>query len=677
MPTLRAVAALSVLLSVLPVPVHAAEPAPARAIVQFRADAKVLAKAALPGANGRARARAEVLASRHALALAAGAEIDARTQVVTALGTTSAALAAALAADPDVAYAVPDERRRIATVPNDPLYAAGVPGSGPAAGQWYLRAPAGEIASSIDVERAWSVTTGSPAIVVAVLDTGVRFEHPDLPPVAASGNLLPGYDMVASTDVANDGDGRDDDASDPGDWVTEEEKNAGGSFKECDATGSTWHGTLVSGLLGALTDNGAGMASVGRTVRVLPVRVLGKCGGYDSDILAGMRWAAGLNVPGVPINPTPARVLNLSLGGDGSCNAAYRNAVAEVTATGAVIVASAGNSAGHAVGTPGNCAGVIAVAALRHVGTKVGFSDVGSNVAIAAPGGNCVNIDPGTPCLYPILSTGNDGEREPGNPIYSDSFRISVGTSFSAPLVAGTAALMLSANPSLSPARVKSFLQGTSRPFPAGPDPTVPRCVAPFQDATGKFVDQLECQCTAATCGAGMLDAGRAVAAAAAGVQADNVIEYYNRALDHYFITWIPAEIAALDAGTTIPGWTRTGQAFRAWTTPEAGSSPVCRFYIPPARGNSHFYGRDAVECEATQRNLPDLVLEEARFMHLALPSLGTCPANTLPVYRVFNDQADANHRYTTDRAVRDQMVARGWIAEGEGADFVAMCAPR
>jgi hypothetical protein len=160
-------------------------------------------------------------------------------------------------------------------------------------------------------------------------------------------------------------------------------------------------------------------------------------------------------------------------------------------------------------------------------------------------------------------------------------------------------------------------------------------------------------------------------------VQADNVIEYYNQALDHYFVTWLPAEIAALDAGTTIPGWTRTGQAFRAWTTPEAGSSSVCRFYIPPARGNSHFYGRDAVECEATQRNLPDLVLEEARFMHLALPSLGTCPANTLPVYRVFNNKADANHRYTTDRAVRDQMVARGWIAEGEGADFVAMCAPR
>ncbi|HEX4883138.1 MAG TPA: S8 family peptidase [Casimicrobiaceae bacterium] len=677
MSTLRAAATLAALLLGSAVPAHAQPAPPARAIVQFKADAKLLAKAALPGVQGAARARAEVLAARHGLALAAGAEVGARTQVVTAAGMTSEALAARLAADPDVEFAVPDRRRRIAAAPNDPLYAPGVPGNGPAAGQWYLRAPAGGVASSIDIEPAWSVTTGSPSVVVAVLDTGVRFDHPDLQPVSAGGNLLPGHDMIASVDVANDGDGRDDDASDPGDWVTQEEKDAGGAFKECDAGGSSWHGTLVSGLIGALTNNGAGMASIGRTVRVLPVRVLGKCGGYDSDILAGMRWAAGLAVPNVPPNATPARVLNMSLGGDDACNAAYRNAVAEINAAGAVVVASAGNSAGHAVGAPGNCPGVIAVAALRHVGTKVGFSDLGPDVAIAAPGGNCVNVDAGAPCLYPILSTANDGAQVPGNATYSDSFRISVGTSFSAPLVAGTAALMLSARPSLTPAQVRSFLQGTSRPFPLSADPAVPRCAAPHVDATGKPVDQLECQCTTATCGAGMLDAGRAVAAAAAGVQTAPVVEYYNQALDHYFVTWLPSEIASLDAGTVIRGWVRTGLAFKAWTTPEAGSSPSCRYYIPPALGNSHFYGRDGSECEATRRNLPALELEEARFMHLALPTLGTCPANTIPVYRVFSNRADANHRYTTERAVRDQMVARGWVAEGEGADFVAMCAPR
>jgi serine protease len=145
------------------------------------------------------------------------------------------------------------------------------------------------------------------------------------------------------------------------------------------------------------------MASVGRNVRVMPVRVLGKCGGFDSDIIAGMRWAAGMTVPGVPANPKRAQVINMSLGGEGACNPAYQDAVAAINAAGTVIVASAGNSAGHAVGVPANCDGIIAVAGLRHVGTQVGFSDLGPEIAISAPGGNCVNITAGSPCLYPIL----------------------------------------------------------------------------------------------------------------------------------------------------------------------------------------------------------------------------------------------------------------------------------
>ncbi len=678
-PRILAVACTTFALALAPAVAAAQEGTPqARVIVQFRADAKLLEKAALPGANGRARARAEALGASRRLALVAGSEIAARMQVVKARGIGSAALARALAADPAVEFAVPDERRRAQAAPNDPLYPAGVPGNGPASGQWYLRAPAGEVVSSIDAEPAWSVSTGSPSVVVAVLDTGVRFEHPDLRSVASGGNLLDGWDFVSDLDVANDGDGRDPDASDPGDWVTKDEAAAGG-ICEGEEASSSWHGTMVSGLIGALTDNRLGMASVGRTVRVLPVRVLGKCGGYDSDIIAGMRWAAGLHVPGVPANVAPARVLNLSLGGEGSCLASYRNAVAEVLATGTVIVASAGNGAGRTVGVPGACDGVLAVGALRHVGTKVGFSNLGAQVAIAAPGGNCVNVAAGTPCLYPILTTTTDGATTPGTPTYTDSFDISVGTSFAAPLVAGTAALMLSVRPSLSPAQVRSFMQGTTRPFPAtgGSDLSVARCTAPQFDGAGKPVDQLECYCTAATCGAGMLDAGRAVQAAQAGVQIADVVEFYNAALDHYFVTWLPSEIAALDAGTQIRGWVRTGLGFRAYATPEAGSSPVCRYYIPPALGDSHFFGRGHAECEATGRDQPRLVLEEARFMHLALPAGGTCPAATVPVYRVFSNRADANHRYTTDRAVRDQMAARGWLAEGDGPDLVVMCAPR
>jgi hypothetical protein len=263
------------------------------------------------------------------------------------------------------------------------------------------------------------------------------------------------------------------------------------------------------------------MAGVARDANVLPVRVLGKCGGFDSDILAGMLWAAGIAVPGVPPNPTPARVLNLSLGGEEPCTSAYADAIAQINAVGAVVVVAAGNSDGHAVGVPANCPGAIAVSGLRHVGTKVGFADLGPEIALSAPAGNCVNTGAGQPCLYPIITASNKGRSTPivaGNDgaIYTDSFNPSVGTSFSAPLVAGTAALMLSVQPSLTPQQVRALLQASTRPFPTtGSDPTTPRCVAP-QPFGVTQVDQAECYCTTSTCGAGMLDAGAAVLAAKA-----------------------------------------------------------------------------------------------------------------------------------------------------------------
>jgi hypothetical protein len=377
------------------------------------------------------------------------------------------------------------------------------------------------------------------------------------------------------------------------------------------------------------------------------------------------------------MNGTPARVINLSLGGEEACTSGYRSAVAEITAAGVVIVAAAGNDAGHVVGVPGNCEGVIAVAGLRHAGTKVGFSSLGTEVAIAAPGGNCINTEQGSPCLYPILSTSNAGVTTPGASIYTDAYNISVGTSFSSPLVAGTVALMLSARPSLTPAQVRTILQGTSRPFPTrSADPSIPVCRAP-QPMGSTQVDQLECLCTTTTCGAGMVDAGAAVAAAQAGVQTANVIEYYNVSLDHYFITWQPHEIEVLDAGTAIRGWTRTGRSFRVYTTPEVGTTSVCRYYIPPGLGDSHFYGRGGAECEPTGSLQQQFVLEEGRFMHMRLPSAGTCPAGMVPVYRVFSNRSDANHRYMTDAALRDQMVSRGWLAEGDGPDRVVMCGPQ
>ena len=154
------------------------------------------------------------------------------------------------------------------------------------------------------------------------------------------------------------------------------------------------------------------------------------------------------------------------------------------------------------------------------------------------------------------------------------------------------------------------------------------------------------------------------------------VVEYYNAVLDHYFITWVAAEQANLDAGNTPTRWTRTGLSFKAYTTPQTGASPVCRYYIPPQLGDSHFFGRGVQECTATGQNHPTFVLESPDFMYVFLPSAGTCPAGTMNVYRVFSNRPDANHRYTTDAAVRAQMVARGWLAEGDGPDAVVMCAP-
>ena len=153
------------------------------------------------------------------------------------------------------------------------------------------------------------------------------------------------------------------------------------------------------------------------------------------------------------------------------------------------------------------------------------------------------------------------------------------------------------------------------------------------------------------------------------------VVEYYNAALDHYFITWLPAEQANLDAGNTPTRWNRTGQSFRVYTAAQPGTSPVCRYYLPPQFGDSHFFGRGTAECDATGAAHPAFVLEDPAFMHVMLPVAGVCPAGTTPVYRVFSNRPDANHRYLTDAAIRDQMVARGWLAEGDGPDLVVMCA--
>jgi len=475
----------------------------ARVIVKYKTDSTLM-RALAARATAVGPQHAQALSARLGMALRDGRELGPRSQLVLASGVSSASLAATLAAQSDVEYAVVDGRQRALAAPNDPLYPAGQLGT-PVVGQWYLRTPDATIVSAINAVSAWDVTTGHSSVVVAVLDTGIRPEHPDL-----QGKLFPGYDFIHDTPTANDGDGRDADPSDPGDGVTQTDiDNQVPGCTTSDIAASSWHGTQTAGLIGAATNNGVGMASVGRDVRVLPLRVLGKCGGYDSDIQDAMRWAAGIAVAGVPTNPNPAKVINLSLGSSASCSASYQDLVNQLTAAGVLVVAAAGNE-GLAVGTPANCSGVLAVAGVRHAGTKVGYSDLGPEVGIAAPAGNCVNLT-GT-CLYPLLTTANSGAAGPVSSIYTDgNNHISIGTSFSAPLVAGTAALMLSANRSLTPAQLIAALKSSARPFPTSGAPVgVTACKAPSSTAQTD-----ECYCTASTCGAGMLDASAAVAAVA------------------------------------------------------------------------------------------------------------------------------------------------------------------
>jgi len=405
-------------------------------------------------------------------------------------GESESLALARLRADPQVQFAEPDQRRYAQASPDDPLFS----------GQWYLQDT--EVAA-VDAIGAWDLTTGSAGLVIAELDTGVRFDHPDLRSGSAN-RLLPGYDMISSVASANDGDGRDPDPSDPGDWVSSADtKNS--EFSSCEVANSSWHGTRVAGILGAISNNATGIAGITWSGWILPVRVLGKCGGYDSDIIAAMAWAAGNHVDGVPDNPYPAQVINMSLGASGPCPQSYQQVVDQLTAEGVLVVVSAGNEGGP-VDAPANCPGVAGVAGLRDVGTKVGFSSLGPEIALSAPGGNCVNTGAGEPCLFSIETTTNTGASGPGANTYTSEANFNVGTSFSAPIVAGIAGLMLAANGNLNSQQLIARLQLGSNPFPAPAG--VPVCHTP---SAASDLQTSECTCTTAVCGAGMANAHAAV----------------------------------------------------------------------------------------------------------------------------------------------------------------------
>lgn len=333
-----------------------------------------------------------------------------------------------IAANPDVEYVEVDKLNRLFLTPNDTNF-----------GQQY---GFGTGAGGIRATEAWDSATGA-GVVVAVLDTGIT-NHSDL-----NANILPGYDFIVDPFVANDGNGRDSDPSDPGDWVTANQ--CGGVHS---AQSSSWHGTHVAGTVAAVTNNAKGVAGTAFNAKVVPVRVLGKCGGYDSDIADAIVWSSGGSVSGVPANANPAEVINLSLGGQGSCGTTTQNAINGAVGRGTTVVVAAGNSNANVSNfSPANCNNVIAVASNTSTGARSSFSNYGALIDVSAPGSS-------------ILSTLNTGSTTPGSETYA-SYN---GTSMAAPHVAGVVALIQSvANPSLTPAQVEAMIKNTARAFPSTP----------------------------------------------------------------------------------------------------------------------------------------------------------------------------------------------------------------
>lgn len=380
---------------------------------------------------------------------------------------------------PDVAWVEPDvlvPRLGVPVTPSDTLFAQ----------QWHLQAPDPTNLAGLNLPTAWGDTTGSTSgatAVVAVVDSGVRPGHPDL-----AGKLLPGFDLVSELAVANDGNGRDPDPSDPGDWVHPADL-ADPLFAGCDLSNSTWHGTFIAGQIAAATNNAQGVAGLNWGAKVLPVRVSGKCGALLSDLLDGLRWAAGLSVSGLPANPNPARVINLSFGGDSACTPAYQSTIDAVTNAGTLIVVAAGNS-DTTLTRPADCRRVMTVASVRKDGAKAAYSSFGTRVALSAPGGSSES-GPST-LLY---STDNGGTTVPGVDIYGHK----QGTSFAAPQAAGIASLMLAVNPFLSPRQLIERMKAGARPHEVT---GYAACGTP-----GAGV----CNCTPTTCGAGLLDANTSV----------------------------------------------------------------------------------------------------------------------------------------------------------------------
>ena len=321
--------------------------------------------------------------------------------------------------------------------------------------QWHLQS-AVNFAGAISAPVAWDKSTGS-GIVIGVVDTGIT-DHPDL-----DTNVLPGYDFITSSARAGDGDGWDNDAHDLGDFVTSSEAaDSTSPFFGCPVSNSSWHGTHVAGIISAQANNNQGISGVAPNAKILPVRVLGKCGGYATDIAAGIYWASGSKtLPLAPTNPNPAQIINLSLGAKGNCPFFYSGAIVLAKRAGSTVVIAAGNNnMDVSQFAPANCGGVVVVGAVGQAGSRSYYSNFGAKISVSSPGGDS-HADGADKT---ILSTINTGETTTGTPAYGRY----QGTSMAAPVVSGVLALTMAARPGLSSANAAEILISESAAFPPG-----------------------------------------------------------------------------------------------------------------------------------------------------------------------------------------------------------------
>ena len=315
-------------------------------------------------------------------------------------------------------------------VPNDPYFSE----------QWDMTSGS----YGINATNAWSQSTGK-GVTVAVIDSGILTDHPDL-----EGQLLPGYDFISDAERARDNDGYDADPSDEGDWAEPGAcPSRSGASK---GQSSSWHGSHVAGTIAAHTNNNGGVAGVAPDAKIVPIRVLGRCGSTSADTIDAITWASGGEVNGVPVNKNPARIINMSMGGPGTCPRFYQKTINAAVARGAVIVAAAGNEDQDASKVaPASCENVVTVGASTNNGVRSPFSNYGASVDISAPGGD-MDVETG------ILSLTDKSTTAPQDSTYATM----VGTSQAAPHVAGTIALMLAANPDLKTEEIVTILQDTA-----------------------------------------------------------------------------------------------------------------------------------------------------------------------------------------------------------------------